>query len=399
MALTGGFDPAAATAAYLAQLPPQAHARAEAYTHGGHWVLLWSAVIGIAISWLVLRSEILVRLRRRISSRRRRFGLAVLVVVAVDVGLETLLALPWRAYSDWWRERGYGLTSQDFAGWLGDALLMGLISLVVTTLLALGIYALIRRAPRRWWLWSAGVTGVVVMILLVVAPVVIQPLFNTYRPAPPGPVRDAVAALARANGVPSDKIVIYNGSRQSNRYTANVSGLFGTARVAMSDVMFQKGADLAEVRGVVGHEMGHYVRHHALILTAAYSLLALVAFFLVDRLFQPVLALTGADGVEGLADPAGYPVIGIIIVVLSLLGQPISNSIIRMVESDADQFSLKVANEPDGLAKALVKTIEYRAASPSRVEELLFYDHPAVSRRIRRCMDWKATHPPAAQAP
>ena len=393
------FDPAAATAAYLAQLPPAAHARAAAYTHGDHWILLWSALVAVAISLLVLRTGLLVRLRRRISSSRRRVWLAVLVVVAVDLALETLLALPWNAYQDWWRDRSYGLTSQAFAGWLGEALLMGLISVLALTLLMAGIYALIRRAPRSWWLWSAGVTGLFVVLLLVVSPVFIQPLFNTYKPAPPGPVRDAVVRMAQAHGVPSDKVVVFNGSKQSNRYTANVSGAFGTARVAMSDVMFAKGADQAEVRGVVGHEMGHYAHRHTLINAAVYSLLALVVFLLVDKLFAPVLALTGAEGVEGLADPAGFPVIGIILTVLALLGTPLTAAITRLEESDADRFSLQAANEPDGLAKALVKTIEYRAATPSTLEEFLFYDHPAVGRRIRRCMDWKAAHPPAPPPP
>jgi STE24 endopeptidase len=212
-------------------------------------------------------------------------------------------------------------------------------------------------------------------------------------------VRDAVAALARGNGVPDDKIVIYNGSKQSNRYTANVAGLFGTARVAMSDVMFAKGADMAEVRGVVGHEMGHYVHRHTLWLAAAYTLMALAAFFLVDKLFDPVLRLTGAEGVEGLADPAGMPVIGIILTVLGLLATPLTNGLTRVIESDADRFSLEHAHEPDGLAKALVKTIEYRAATPSKLEEVLFYDHPAVGVRIRRCMDWKAAHLKASATP
>ena len=68
-----------------------------------------------------------------------------------------------------------------------------------------------------------------------------------------------------------------------------------------------------------------------------------------------------------------------------------------MAETDADKFSLEHFNEPDGLAKALVKTIEYRAATPSKLEEVMFYDHPAVGSRVRRAMDWKAAHPPKSE--
>jgi STE24 endopeptidase len=212
-------------------------------------------------------------------------------------------------------------------------------------------------------------------------------------------MRSEIVAMAKQVGVPSDKIFIYDGSKQSNRYSANVAGLMGTARIAMSDVMFKKDADLAEVRAVVGHEMGHYVRGHIMIYAALYGLLALIAFFLTDRLFPRVAALLGAKGVQGIADPAGLPVLGVIFAVIGLIATPLTSSVSRIGESDADKFSLEHFNEPDGLAKALVKTVEYRAATPSRIEEIIFYDHPAVGNRVRRAMDWKATHPATAPAP
>lgn len=390
------FDPAAATAAYLAQLPPQVHAKATAYTQGGHWLLLWSFLVTVLVSFLILRAGVLVGLRRRLERRRPRPVLASFAVAVVYLLVDWLLTLPWSAYQNWWREKAYSLTSQPFLGWLGEGAMSIAISAVFTGLFLAALYAVIRKAPRTWWLWGGGLTAVFVVIGMLIAPVYIQPLFNQYTPAPAGPVRDTVVAMARASGVPGDKIFVYDGSRQSNAYTANVSGLFGSARVAMSDTMFKQGADLSEVRAVVGHEMGHYVHHHALWIAGAMSLLAVLAFFLVDRLFGPAARLLGAEGVRGLADPAGLPVLSVVLAVLTLLGTPLANSLIRIAESDADRYSLVRFNEPDGLAKALVKTIEYRAATPSRLEEVLFYDHPAVGNRIRRAMDWKAAHPKAA---
>jgi STE24 endopeptidase len=385
-----GFDPAAATAAYLALLPPEAHAKAAAYTQGGHWLLLWGALVAVLTAWLVLRSGVLVGLRTRIESRKARPWLAVLAVVLVDSVLEAILALPWNAYSDWWRERSYGLTSQGFGAWLAESAMMLALTIPISVLLVAGLYALMRRTPRTWWVWGGALVSLFFVIVLVLAPVFAAPLFNTYKEAPPGPIRDSIVELAKVNGVPSDKIYIYDGSKQSNRYTANVSGVFGTAQIAMSDVMFAKGADLAEVRGVVGHEMGHYVYMHTLWAAASYGLMALAAFFLVDRLFPHVLAWTGAKGVTGLSDPAGFPVIAIILAVLGLLATPLYAGVTRINESIADRFSLEHANEPDGLSRALVKTIEYRAATPSKLEETLFYTHPAVGSRIRRAMEWKA---------
>ena len=174
----------------------------------------------------------------------------------------------------------------------------------------------------------------------------IEPLFNHYKPAPPGPVRDMVVAMGRQVGVPTDKIYIYNGSKQSNRYTANVSGLFGSARVAMSDTMFAQGADLAEVRGVVGHEMGHYVRKHILFMAPLTGLMVAIGGFLAQFLFVLIRRWTGADDIVGIADPAGLPILMIAVATLSLLSTPLMNSFTRMEEADADNFSLRHFNEP-----------------------------------------------------
>ena len=114
--------------------------------------------------------------------------------------------------------------------------------------------------------------------------------------------------------------------------------------------------------------------------------------FGVTAVATPLVDRWVGSGAAGIADPAGLPTIFIIGSTLLLLATPLTNTATRMAESDADAFSLRVAEEPDGLSKALVKTIEYRADSPSRVEEIIFYDHPSVRRRVERAMDWKAAH-------
>ncbi len=387
------IDPAAETARWLATLSPEETARAVSYTQGGHWLLLWGAIVGIVVSWIIIRTGWLSGIRDRLERRRPRPKLVSLVVGAVYLLMSFVLTLPWSIYESWWREKQYGLTEQPLTGWLTEAVMSAGISTAFMSPLLVALYFIIRRTGRAWWAWGAGLTAAAVVVMLVISPILIEPLFNTYTPAPNGPVRDAVVELAHKTGTPDDKIYIYDGSRQSDRYTANVSGLFGSARVAMSDVMFAKGADIAEVRGVVGHEMGHYVHMHSLWITGIIIVLMAIFFWLVDRLFEPAKRVLGGRRIGDVGDPAGLPVLAAIAAVLGLLATPVLNTMVRTIEADADHFSLVHANEPDGLSKALIKTAEYRAPSPSAVEEFLFYDHPSVENRVRRAMEWKATHP------
>ncbi|WP_332657991.1 M48 family metallopeptidase [Brevundimonas sp.] len=393
------IDPAAETARWLATLSPEDTARAVSYTQGGHWLLLWGAVVSIVVAWIIIRTGVLSGIRDRLERRRKRPKLVSLLVGVTWMLMSFVLSLPWSIYQGWWREKQYGLTTQPLTGWLTEAVIGTAISVVFMGLLIVALYFIIRHARRLWWAWGAGLTAVAVIFFLLVSPVFIEPIFNTYTPAPDGPVRDAVVELAHKTGTPDDKIYIYDGSKQSDRYTANVSGLAGSARVAMSDVMFAKGADIAEVKGVVGHEMGHYVHMHSLWMAGIMIVLAAIGFWLVDRLYPLAKRLLGANRVGDIADPAGLPVLVAILTVLELLSTPLQTTLIRTIEADADHFSMVHANEPDGLAKALIKTAEYRAPSPSAIEEFIFYDHPSVENRVRKAMEWKAAHPPSGEAP
>jgi STE24 endopeptidase len=386
------FDPAAATAAYLAQLPPEGHAKAIHYTQGGHWLLLWGFVATVVVCLIILKVGVLSRMRDALEKDRPRPWLVSWLLAMVFLALSWILTLPWSTYADWWRPKGYGLQNQSWIGWMIEGLISAALTVVVGGIFVAVLYWAMRRAPRIWPIFAGVLVAISVLVAMTAAPVFIEPLFNKYTPAPAGPVRDLVVQMGHQVGVPTDKIFIYNGSKQSNAYTANVSGMFGTARVAMSDTMFAKGADLAEVRGVVGHEMGHYVHQHGLWLAAGFGILFMIEAWVLQMIFPIVRRWMGAASVGGIADPAGLPVLMVAISLIGLVATPLQSSLSRLAESDADSFSLHNFNEPDGLAKALVKTIEYRADSPSKLEEVMFYDHPSVRSRVEKAMNWKAGH-------
>ena len=387
------FDPNAATARYIDSLGPAALHKAHDYTVGKEWLMLWGLVVAALVTWLIVRSGILDRIEQRIAPRRR--NLRAFVVSFVFFIVSALITLPWTLYESWWRERSYGRTSQPLGDFLFQSGLAVLLSALLTAVFMIGVYWLMRRAGRSWWLWSAGLTAVALAFLMLLAPVLIEPMFNKYEPVPPGPVRDAVVEMAGRAGIPPDKIYMFNGSRQSNNFTANAGGVGSTARVAISDVAF-KNASLDEVRAVTGHEIGHYVLKHTWYGVLIFSVLALILFWLADKLYARFARWFGTTAV--LSDPRGIPVLVFLVSFLGLLASPLFNTFSRTIESQADLYSLRTENRPDALSSALVKTAEYRYPRPGRIEEIIFYDHPSVERRVRRAMEWKAAHPgPPAQ--
>ena len=383
------FDPAAATAAYIDGLGASALAKAAAYSAGGHWLLLWGLVVSGLASWIVIKLGILDKISATLAARG--FALRTWAICAAFLFIAALITLPWDIYTEWWREKSYGHSSQP----LGDFLSQGAISLMIVTLLGglffLGIYTLIRKAGRTWWLWSGGLAAFAISAMLLLSPILIEPLFNDYKPVPEGPVRAALETMADEAKIPRDRIFVYNGSRQSNNFTANVSGVFGSARIAISDVALGK-ASLDEVKAVTGHEIGHYVLGHVWRSVGVLSLLAILLFFLADRLFGRVARLLGSPAT--IADPVGFPVLLFTVSLLSLFALPVTNAITRLGESEADAYSLRTVNLPDALSAALVKTAEYRNPRPHPLAEAVFYTHPSVERRVRSAMDWKAAHPP-----
>jgi STE24 endopeptidase len=384
------FDPATATAAYIDGLGPAALAKAAAYTTGSEWLLLWNVVVAAIVTFVFVRFRILDRLSAKLE--RRGWALRTFLICAAFLLLSALLTLPWDLYTGFFRETAYGRTSQPLGDYLGQSTISLVIGTLFGALFFLGIYALIRRAGKRWWVWSGGLAATAILGILLLSPIVIEPLFNEYKPLPAGAVRDALEVQAKEAGIEPDRIFVFDGSRQSNNFTANVSGLGHSARIAISDVAL-KGASLDEVQAVTGHEIGHYVLGQVWWLVAVFSLLAVLLFFLADRLFPRFARLFGSDAT--IAEARGFPVLMFIVSLFGLLAQPVQNWVVRKGETEADLYSVQTVNLPDAMASALVKTAEYRNPRPNAVEELLFYSHPSVERRVRAAMEWKAAHPPA----
>lgn len=228
------------------------------------------------------------------------------------------------------------------------------------------------------------------LVLLVLAgPVLIDPLFNTYKPVADGPVKQAVLAMAHANGVPATDIYEFDASRQTTRVSANVSGIFGSAAVRLNDNLLRR-SSLPEIRAVMGHELGHYVLNHIYKWIAAMALLVLAGFGFTQWAMARLLARFGTRlGLQGASDVAAFPMLVAVLSVFALLATPIVNTIIRTQEVEADRFGLNLAREQHGAAEVYLKLTEYRKPDPTPLEELIFFDHPSTRYRVHDAMRWR----------
>jgi STE24 endopeptidase len=381
------FDVQQATDTYINSLGIEALAKATAYTSGSHWILLWGFLISALTTWVFVKYGILNKINAKLN--KRSLWLRSFVISGAFIFLSSLLMLPWSIYSDWWREVSYGKTSQPIEDFLSQGGISLLLSSLLGGLFFSGIYFFIRRVGQFWWAWSGGLTAVFISTMMLLGPIWIEPLFNKYTPLPQGEVREALELLAKQANIDPDRIFVYDGSRQSNRFTANVSGLGSSARIAISDVAL-KSASLDEVKAVTGHEIGHYVSGHVWNLIGTATVLAMLFFYLANALFSRVSRSIGSASV--IADPLGIPVLLLCVSFLALLAQPVINFVVRQGEIEADQYSYQSVNLPDAMATALVKTAEYRNPRPNAVQEFIFYSHPSVEKRVKAAMEWKAQH-------
>ena len=385
-----GFDPVAATEAYLAKLSSEQRARSDAYFEGGYWLQLWGFLYGAAVAILLLATRLSARMRDLAARITRVSVLQTALYWVQYLVAVTVLSFPLTVYQGFIREHKYGLATQTFAPWLGDQAKGLAIGAVLGGLALMAIYAVIRRAPRTWWLWGAGVSLVFVGFTIAIAPVFIEPVFNKYTPLTDEKVKGPILRLARANGIPATDVFVFDASRQTTRVSANVAGFLGTQRIALNDNLLKR-CSLPEIETVMAHEMGHYVLNHIFELLLQIGLLIVVGFAFVRWAFDRVAARWGPRwGIRGIADVAGLPLLVLLLSVFFFVLTPVTNTMIRTQEVEADIFGLNAARQPDGEAEVALKLGEYRKLKPGPVEEFVFFDHPSGYSRILMAMRWKA---------
>jgi len=390
---TPAFDVNTAVEAYFAKMPPERRAQSNAYFEGGYWLILWDFVYTVLVMQFLLRSR-WSALMRDLAERLTRFRPLQTAIYWIQfIIVVSVLTFPLSLYEGYFREHKYGLLNQTFGPWMRDQLVGLGVGIVLGAILMVPLFGLVRKLGKNWWLWGSIVMIAFAAFVALIAPVYIAPLFNKYTTLKDATIKDPILSMARANGIPANDVYEFDASRQSNRVSANVSGFAGTQRISLNDNLLKR-CTLPEIETTMGHEMGHYVLNHAYKGLVMFGVVIVVGFAFLNWGINYGLAHWGEQwGVRGITDVAVLPWAVIVFSFYMLLVTPVTNSISRTMEYEADLYGLNAAGQPDGEANVDMLLGEYRKLDPGPIEEFVFYDHPSGRTRITAAMRWKAEHP------
>lgn len=307
-------------------------------------------------------------------------GLAILLIMRATT-------LPFSAWAESVR-RSYGLSTRDWAGWLGDVGRSFGLQVGGTLLALLALVALARAWPRWWWVATAGGAAVLVVLISFVYPLVIEPVFNKFTPMPDGELRASLMELADADGVEVDEVLVADASRRTTTLNAYVSGFGATHRIVVYDTLLEQ-APNDEIRSIVAHELGHTARNDVRTGTLLGALAAAAG----------VCALAGVlawrwplerSGSTGPADPRAIALVLGIVTVLGLVAGPVQNLVSRRVETRADVHALDLTRDPATFVQMQhnLAVTAYSDPDPPPLLFALFASHPTPPQRIALARTW-----------
>ena len=306
--------------------------------------------------------------------------------LTVLAGGQRLLTIPLTWLGRYRLPRRYGLLHQTFGRWLLDVVKAGAIAGALGLLAIETVYGLMR-LTAWWWLWGAGVFFAGYVLLALVAPVWLVPLFYRLAPLPEGPLKSRLLALAARVGVPVTGIWVADQSRKSRTANAAVTGLGRTRRILLFDTLLNEfTAD--EIEAVVAHELAHQLHGDVRRGLLVQGALTLTTFWLTDHALR-----IGARWLDlsGPADIAGLPLLGLVLLVVSLLAMPVANGWSRHVERAADGFALRSIGDLGAFIGAMERLTRLNLAErdPHPLEEFFFYSHPSIGRRIAHARQFR----------
>jgi STE24 endopeptidase len=373
-------------------LPPDKLKQAIEYSHAGYWLHFGGEIYGIAVLLVVLQWGLAAKFRDWAeASSQNRFVQAMVFVPLIALTID-LFNLPLRLYGQH-LERVYAQSVQSWASWFWDWTKGELLEFALGIILAFLLYEVMRRSPRRWWLYFWLASLPILFAIMFVEPFVIEPLFFQFQPLSQqhaALVSDLEKVVIRGGlAIPANRMFEMKASEKLNSLNAYVSGLGASKRVVVWDTTMAK-MTTPETLTVFGHEMGHYVLGHvrnSVILASGFALILLfIGYHVMHRLF----GRWGARWhIRDQADWASLPMLLLIAAVLSFLSEPISNGYSRWQEHQADVYGLEVihgivpeSKEVTSQAFQVLGEVDLEEPNPTPFVEFWLYTHPSISERI-----------------
>ena len=366
--------------------------KAVSYSRAAYVMYFVSVGLNVLALLIILRLGIAAKFRDWAESVSDKRWIQALVFVPLLVVLVDLIALPLHLYGHALSLR-YEMSVQNWGSWAADWAKEQLVMVGFALILALILSAIMRRSPRRWWLYFWFAALPVVLFFVFISPWFIDPLFNKFEPlqATNPTLVVAIENLTRHAGVPipADRMFLMRASEKTNAVDAYVTGLGASKRVVVWDTTIQK-ATPNETLFIVGHELGHYVLGHiwkGFLFAAA---LMLIGFYLLFLALHWTLGRWGGEWrIYGPEDWAAFAVLLLLLEIGMFLSSPIANGFSRMQEHAADVYGLEVTHGiiPDSsevAADSFQVLGEVDLADPSPPEFITFwlYSHPPLADRL-----------------
>jgi Zn-dependent protease with chaperone function len=307
------------------------------------------------------------------------------VLYALAFGLLFFLVnLPLNYYAGFVFPHNYDVTNQTFSRWLGNTLKSAAVVMVIGLAAGWIPFLVLKKSPRRWWLWLGLLVPLILSTQMLIQPVLIDPLFHQFKPLPDKTLVAKILAQATRAGIAGSHVYVANLSLDTKLDNAYVTGLFGTRRIVFWDTTL-KDLNEDELLFVLGHEMGHYVLHHLIQLIAVASLLAFVSLYVAYRLAGPVMGrFKHRWGFDTPADFAALPLFMLVFQLLVFVDLPAYMAFSRHIEHEADRFGLELTHRNHAAATAFVKFVQNGVSvyQPAPIIQFWYGSHPTPAERI-----------------
>lgn len=278
-------------------------------------------------------------------------------------------------------EHRFNLSNQGLSGWIKDEFKRGVISLVIFLIFVELLYFLLDNFGRSWWLIMALGWLFITIAIAKIAPIFIIPLFYKSEPINDDDLKSRLKNLANKFGVAILGVFKLRLSDKTKKANAALVGMGKTRRVLLGDTLLEHYTK-DEVEVVLAHELAHHKLKHIWKMMLFSTLITLLAFYLVKLSANALIAFLN---LESIRDLRALPGILFILTAFSLLMAPVQNAFSRKLERSADFFALKTTGLPNAFSSCMEKLSKQNLAdtSPSRFIEMMLYDHPPISKRIK----------------